>query len=302
MTRPRIVVLGSANMDLVVTVPSAPGRGETVTGTSFHTGPGGKGANQAIAARRAGADVTFLGAVGDDEYGARIRTLLAADGVDVSGLTTSDQPTGTAHIVVDNAGENSIIVVPGANGTMRSLTAEHRDRIAAADVLLLQLELPLEVVAQAARFARANGVWTVLTPAPARELPPEVLASVELLVPNQHEATALTGTVDPDEAGRSLQQRSGQVLITLGERGSRYFGPNEEPISVPAFAVPAVDTTAAGDGFVGAFAVARSAGADLRSAIRRATAAAAIAVGRPGASSALAFGAEIDQFLKDHPE
>jgi ribokinase len=219
MTRPRIVVLGSANMDLVVTVPSAPGRGETVTGTSFHTGPGGKGANQAIAARRAGADVTFLGAVGDDEYGARIRTLLAADGVDVSGLTTSDQPTGTAHIVVDNAGENSIIVVPGANGTMRSLTAEHRDRIAAADVLLLQLELPLEVVAQAARFARANGVWTVLTPAPARELPPEVLASVELLVPNQHEATALTGTVDPDEAGRSLQQRSGQVLITLGTSG-----------------------------------------------------------------------------------
>src|SRR6266566_704546 len=222
----RIAVLGSANMDLVVTVDRAPGRGETVHGSAFHTMPGGKGANQALAAARAGGTVSFAGAVGADAHGAQIRSLLAAEGVDVSGLATAADATGTAHITVDASGANSIVVVPGANATVRSLTDAHRSAIAHADVLLLQLELPMAVVVEAAQFARLSGVATVLTPSP----------------------------------------------------------------------VEVVDTTAAGDTFVGGFAVARAEGTDLAGALRWASAAAALAVQRLGASASMPRRAEIDAF------
>ncbi len=302
MRVPRIAVLGSANMDLVVTVARAPGRGETVSGRSFRAIPGGKGANQALAARRAGASVSFVGAVGNDAYGAQLRALLSGEGIDVSELVTATEPTGTAHLVIDDAGENSIVVVAGANATVRSLNAGSRRRIADADVLLLQLELPLDTVAEAAGFARANGVRTILTPAPARELPRQLYADVDLLVPNQHEAATLSGTGDPDQAGRALLQRGCDVLITLGERGCRYFAADAEPVGVPAFAVRAVDTTAAGDSFVGAFAVATAEADDLHRALRRAAAAAALTVGRVGASAAIPHHREIEQFLNNHPE
>ena len=284
----RIAVLGSANMDLVVTVDRAPSLGETVTGSSFRTIPGGKGANQALAAARAGGDVRFLGAVGGDPHGERIRVLLAEAGVDVSGLVAVTEPTGTAHIIVDATGANSIVVVPDANGTVRSLSDAHRQAIADVDTLLMQLELPLSVVVEAAAFARAQGVTTILTPAPVLPLPVELLDNVDLLVPNEHEAAAL-GPARHD------------LLTTLGEDGARYERPGAEPLTVPAFKVHAVDTTAAGDTFVGAFAVARSESPDLSVALRWASAAAALSVQRFGASASMPRREEIEVFLQENP-
>ncbi|RIQ12672.1 ribokinase [Jiangella rhizosphaerae] len=293
-----ITVLGSANMDLVVTVDRAPGRGETVTGRTFTTVPGGKGANQALAAARAGGEVAFVGAVGDDEFGRGITSLLAGDGVDVSGLAVSDQPTGTAHITVDATGDNSIVVVPGANGTVTSLTDAHRAAIDAAEIVLLQLELPLGLVAEAARYARSRGVRVMLTPAPAVPLPPELLTAVDVLVPNEHEAALLAGVADPVAAARSLAAGGGDVVVTLGGRGALRVAAGAET-AVPAFAVEAVDTTAAGDTFAGVLAVGLAAGLDWDDALRRASAAAALSVRRPGASSSMPDRAEIDAFLTE---
>lgn len=283
----RIAVLGSANMDLVVTVDRAPSLGETVTGSSFRTIPGGKGANQALAAALAGGDVRFLGAVGGDPHGEQIRVMLDEAGIDVSGLVAVAEPTGTAHITVDGTGANSIIVVPGANGTVRSLTDAHRQAIADADTLLMQLELPLSVVVEAAACARAQGVTTILTPAPVLPLPDELLDNIDLLVPNEHEAAAL-GPARHD------------LLTTLGEAGARYEQPGADPVTVPAFKVAAVDTTAAGDTFVGAFAVAR-AESDLVGALRWASAAAALSVQRFGASASMPRREEIEAFLQENP-
>jgi ribokinase len=287
----RITVLGSANMDLVVSVDRAPRPGETVTGTTFRTVPGGKGANQALAAARAGGEVRFAGAVGEDAYGAQVRALLAAAGVDASALDTAAVPTGTAHITVDTAGANSIVVVPGANGTVQALSDVHRAAIAGADVLLLQLELPMTAVVEAAQLAHTRGVAVVLTPAPPAPLPPELLDIVDLLVPNEHEEDVLN--LGPAEHR--------DLLVTLGAAGARYERRGERPLTVPAFEVGAVDTTGAGDAFVGAFAVARSEHPDLQGALRWASAAAALSVQRFGASASLANRAEIDAFLHEHP-
>ena len=296
---PRIAVLGSANLDLVVTVSRAPALGETMTGGAFRTVPGGKGANQALAAARAGGAVCFLGAVGDDAYGAEIRTLLDDAGVDVSGLVSVAEPTGTAHITVDASGANSIVVVPGANGTVRALTDEHRAVIADAETLLLQLELPLSVVVEAAVFARAQGVATVLTPAPVVPLPAELLDAVDIIVPNEHEATALSGVADPVDAAQALTGEHRDVLVTLGAVGSAYARAGAPPVTVAAFPVRAVDTTAAGDTFVGAFAVARADCPDLQGALRWAGAAAALSVQRFGASASMPRRDEIDTFLQE---
>jgi ribokinase len=287
----RITVLGSANMDLVVGVDRVPQLGETVTGTAFRTVPGGKGANQALAAARAGGEVRFAGAVGDDAYGAQIRELLVAAGVDVSALDTAAVPTGTAHITVDGSGANSIVVVPGANGTVQAVSEAHRAAIAGADVLLLQLELPIAAVVEAAQCAHRQGVAVVLTPAPPVPLPAALLEAVGLLAPNEHEAAALN--LSPAEHR--------DLLVTLGAAGARYERHGEPPLTVPAFQVAAVDTTGAGDSFVGAFAVARDEHADLEFALRWASAAAALSVRRFGASASLPGRAEIEAFLHEHP-
>lgn len=293
-----IAVLGSANMDLVVTVPRAPGRGETVSGLAFRTVPGGKGANQALAAARGGASVAFAGAVGDDAFGREIVELLRAERVGVDGVEVSrDQPTGTAHITVDGDGDNSIVVVPGANGTLTALTDAHRAVIDSAAMLLLQLELPLPIVEAAAAHARAAGVRTVLTPAPALALSDALLADVDLLVPNEHEATVIAGVADPMDAARALAERCGEVVVTLGRRGAARVVAGAEPELVPAFEVEAVDTTAAGDTFVGVLAGALVEGLGTDAALRRASAASALAVQRFGASSSMPLRAEIDAFL-----
>jgi ribokinase len=292
--RATVCVLGSANMDLVVTVERAPGRGETVPGHGFEQIPGGKGANQALAAARAGAEVRMIGAVGNDAFGQRIRAVLEADGIDTSGLLVADDPTGTAHIVVDAHGENSIVVVPGANGSMRTLSDDHRAVIRAADVLLLQLELPVQIVEQAAAIAANNKTRVVLTPAPVIPLPDDLLAAVDLLVPNEHEAMLLSGERDARQAAQTLRQRGANaVAVTLGRRGCLYVD-GAATVEVKAMDVQAVDTTAAGDTFVAALTVALAEGHGVRESLDWATAAAAISVQRRGASTSMPYRHEID--------
>ncbi|MFD7873403.1 ribokinase [Streptomyces sp. NPDC059766] len=290
----RIVVLGSTNMDLVAYVEKAPQRGETVTGREFRTIPGGKGANQAIAAARAGAGVAMIGAVGNDSFGTRLRSTLEDSGVDTGLLRTAEGPSGTAHIVVDDEGGNAIVVVPGANGTVDRLTPADDHLLASADTLLLQLEIPLRAVVAGARAARAHGVRTVLTPAPAQPLPPDLLAAVDLLVPNEHEAAALTGRTDPREAALALLDQVPEVVVTLGATGSLYAARGAEPLTVPAPRVTAVDSTGAGDTFVGALAVALGEGRPVREALAWAATAAALSVQREGASASMPYRSEIE--------
>ncbi|GAA3370239.1 ribokinase [Streptomyces sannanensis] len=290
----RIAVLGSTNMDLVAYVARAPQHGETVTGREFRTVPGGKGANQAIAAARSGAEVTMIGAVGNDDFGTRLRATLDHSGVDTDLLRTVEGPSGTAHIVVDDEGGNAIVVVPGANGTVTALHYDDEAAITGADALLLQLELPMDGVFAGADAARRHGVRTILTPAPVQPLPPELLEATGLLVPNEHEAAALTGIADPHEAVTALLRRVPEVVITLGAAGSMYASRFAEPVTVPAPQVRAVDTTAAGDTFVGALAVALGEGRPMEKAMAWASAAAALSVQRPGASSSMPYRSEID--------
>ncbi|MFF4265474.1 ribokinase [Streptomyces virginiae] len=296
-----IAVLGSTNMDLVAYVPKAPRLGETVTGRAFRTVPGGKGANQAVAAARAGGEVVMIGAVGADEFGVRLRSALTAARVDTAGLRTVEGASGTAHITVDDEGGNSIIVIPGANAAVTGLEAGDEARIAAAGSLLLQLELPLSAVLAGARTARAHGVRTVLTPAPAQPLPAELLAATDLLVPNEHEAAALTGLTDPLQAAEALLAEVPEVVITLGAAGALYAARGTEPLTVPAPRVRAMDTTAAGDTFVGALAVALGEGLPMPAALHRASAAAALSVQRPGAQDSMPTRAETDAFAAARP-
>ncbi|MFI2369599.1 ribokinase [Streptomyces sp. NPDC018833] len=289
-----IVVLGSTNMDLVAYVAHAPKRGETVTGREFRTVPGGKGANQAVAAARAGGDVAMIGAVGSDDFGAVLRHTLDASGVDTDLLRTADGPSGTAHIVVDDEGGNSIVVIPGANGTVTGLSPGDEALIATADLVLLQLELPLSAVLNGAEAAHRHSVRTVLTPSPAQPLPPELLSVIDLLVPNEHEAAALAGIADPHGAAEALLRQVPAVVITLGAAGCLYAARDREPVTVPAPQVAAVDTTAAGDTFAGALAVALGEGKPVPEALAWASTAAALSVQRPGASTSMPYRPEID--------
>ncbi|MEU4716808.1 PfkB family carbohydrate kinase [Micromonospora purpureochromogenes] len=300
----RVVVVGSANLDLVVTTPQLPRPGETMLGEDFRTVPGGKGANQAVAAARAGADCAFIGAVGTDEFGQHLRDNLVAAGVDVHGLRTVAGASGVALIAVDRAAENFIVVAPGANAALIGLDAADRAAVGAADVLLLQLEVPLPTVVAAADVARAEGTTVVLNAAPAAPLPAELLELVDVLVVNEHEAAVVAGT-HSDEAAvllDALLKLVPRVVLTLGARGAAYADRRGQRREVRAPAIDAVDTTAAGDAFTGALAVrwaecggALDADADaVTDALRWACAAGAACAQRPGASTALPERAAIE--------
>ncbi len=302
-----VVVVGSANMDLVVATPVLPRPGETVLGDGFLAVPGGKGANQAVAAARAGADCHFLGAVGLDAFGDELKGCLAAAGVGLDGLRRVAGPSGVALIAVDAAAENLIVVAPGANAHFTDLDAGDRDLIAACDVLLCQLEIPPEAVTQAALAARHGATTVILNAAPARTLPAELLAAVDVLVVNQTEATMLAGFDGAGDAGDSLAPvndvpmlldalltRVPRVVLTLGAAGAAYAARDGERLEVGAPPVDAVDTTAAGDAFTGAFAVAWALGRPVAEALRWACAAGAACASRWGASSSLPTQAEID--------
>jgi ribokinase len=289
--KPRIVVAGSANMDLVGLAERLPLPGETVLGDGFVMTPGGKGANQAVAAARAGGSCTFLGAIGSDSFGVTINARLTAAGVDTTHLRTSYGTSGVAVIMVDRAGENSIVVSPGANSTFLELTADEQAVIAEAEVLLCQQEIPVETVIAAARTARAAGVRVILNAAPARKNPPELFAEVDLLVVNESEAEAITGSAR-DTAG--LLALVPRAVMTLGGDGAWYADRDGRAERVPPFPVEVVDTTAAGDAFTGALAVAWAEGRDLVDAVGWASAAGAVCVGTVGAFPSLPERADID--------
>ncbi|MEI7645604.1 MAG: ribokinase [Chloroflexales bacterium] len=290
-----IVVVGSLNMDLVVRSPRLPRPGETLSGGPFSTYPGGKGANQAVASARLGAPTTMIGRVGADGFGQMLRIAAEVDGVDVAGvIDTPGMPSGVALITVENGGQNTIVIAPGANAALTPEDVQAvAHQIAAARVLLLQLEVPLPAVIRAAAIAHAAGVTVILNPAPAAvgRLPVELLANVDYLVPNETEAAVFldeSSGVPPEVLARAVSTVCGvpNVIITLGAAGVAMFGP-AGVTRMSAFPVQAIDATAAGDAFVGGFAVALSQGLAPADALRWGCAAGALAATRPGAQSSL---------------
>ncbi|MGY3889670.1 ribokinase [Aeromonas mytilicola] len=301
----RLVVLGSVNADHVLRVPHFPRPGETLTGHSYQVVPGGKGANQAVAAARLGAAVSFIARIGDDAIGRQMKTGFANDGIDVSAVELDDKlPTGIAIIYVSDEGENSIGLSTEANGALDiAMVKRHEAMIAGAHTLLLQLEVPLESVFEAAKLARSHGTRVVLNPAPAQPLSADLLALVDLITPNQTEAELLTGVKVTGEASaaqasaRFHQMGIADVMITLGSQGV-YCSNGQQQALIPGFRVEAVDTTAAGDTFNGALLAAELAGADFHSAVRFAHGAAALSVTRFGAQSSIPGKQEVDTFLQ----
>ncbi|GIV63824.1 MAG: ribokinase [Bellilinea sp.] len=300
-----IVVVGSLNMDLVVRAPRHPQPGETLIGGEFQTFPGGKGANQAVAAARLGAEVRMIGRVGRDAFGEALLETVQRDGVDTTFIRRDEQAaTGVALITLDAAGQNTIVVAPGAN--MRVTPQDIEDSAAAfagADLLLMQLECPLESVQAAARLAHRHGLQVVLNPAPARPLPPDLLAQTDYLLPNQPELRLLAeGEEDVNRAAARLLTRGVRnLVVTLGEEGALLVTPHGQE-KLPAFPVKVVDTVAAGDAFAGAFCVALAEGKPLHEAVIWGNAAGAIAVTRPGAQPSMPTRDELIHFLKErHP-
>lgn len=289
--RGRVCVVGSANLDLVTSVERLPLPGETVFGRAYAEHPGGKGLNQAVAAARAGASVSFVGAVGVDDAGRRLRQVLADEGIDADAVATVDAPTGRAVIGVDRAGENSIIVVPGANGLLAAdLPAAARAALAAADVVLTQLEIPMAVVDAA--LAAAPEALRILNPAPAAEVPASVLGRCAVVVPNEHELGLIGGLA----ALRAGGVRT--VVVTQGRRGAALHDDRYPPDArVEPYEVAALDSTAAGDAFCGVLAARLAEGADLSEALRWASAAGALATTVAGAVPSLPQWADIARLV-----
>ncbi|HBR1006809.1 TPA: ribokinase [Klebsiella pneumoniae] len=303
-TAGKLVVLGSINADHILNLDAFPTPGETVTGHHYQVAFGGKGANQAVAAGRSGADIAFIACTGDDDIGERIRRQLASDKIDVAPVrAVAGEATGVALIFVNAEGENVIGIHAGANAALSVSQVEaEKERIASAQALLMQLESPLESVIAAAKIAHHHHTTVVLNPAPARELPDELLALVDIITPNETEAEKLTGIrVESDEdaakAANVLHAKGiGTVMITLGSRGV-WLSAEGESRRIPGFRVQAIDTIAAGDTFNGALVTALLEGTALLEAIRFAHAAAAIAVTRKGAQPSVPWRTEIDEFL-----
>lgn len=298
---PTIVVLGGINMDLVGTAERMPAPGETVFGQSFHTAPGGKGANQAVAAARLGAQVRMVGRVGNDEFGPVLLDGLRREGIDVSGVATDPRnSSGIAMILLDGRKENYIVAIYGAN-----LARDHEQikaveaALDGADVLLMQLETPLEVATEAAGMAKGRGVRVVWDPAPALKMGRDAYALCDALTPNQVEAKFLTGiaVTDLDSARDAARKLVGEgvsaCVVTMAEAGA-YYAANDDDGFVPAYHVETADTVAAGDAFAAALGVALAEGRSLNEAVRYASAAGALAVTKRGAQEAMPYRREVD--------
>lgn len=300
----KIVVVGSTNTDLTVRVPRIPAPGETALGRDFQIRAGGKGANQAVAAARAGARVIFVTALGLDDFGDRAVENLTQEAIDVSLVRrVAGVQSGVALIAVDDRGENSIAVAAGANSELRPEDVEPlRAMVEPRDVMLLQLEIPLETVEAAVRLGVSRGAIVILNPAPAQPLSDGLVAAVSVLTPNEHEVEQLTGQRASDAQELALAAKAlhnlgvNDVLITLGARGVFASGVGFSEL-VPGFAVEAVDTTAAGDVFNGALAVSLVEGQALREAVQFANAAAALSVTRVGAQASAPRRDEIEAFV-----
>ncbi len=298
----RVVVVGSSNTDMVVPVPHIPGVGETVLGEDLIIAPGGKGANQAVAAARLGAEVVFIGAVGSDDFGQKAIKGLKADGIDTSYIKIVDgTPSGVALIMVDPSGNNSIAVSPGANSRLFPEDIElSSTALQNARIMLTQLEVPLDTVATALELGRKMGCVTMLNPAPAPAtgLPSDIISQVDMITPNEVEARALVGRDMPAEdlAKALLDLGVKTVILTLGERGA-LVAQQDKLVAMEPFVVSPVDTTAAGDAFSGALAVAIAEGLELIDAVRFANAAAALSVTKMGAQPSMPTRAELETFL-----
>ncbi|MEK3771450.1 ribokinase [Paenibacillus sp. FSL R5-0887] len=305
MSKLDIVVIGSLNMDMVVRTNRSPDAGETLIGQAFALSPGGKGANQAVAAARLGAEVSMIGRVGKDTFGSEMLEIIRNEGIHIEHISVSEhEATGVASIVIEEDGENRIIVVPGAN---IELTVEDIQALEAvisqAKIIVLQLEMDLAMSEQAIAIAHRKGIPVILNPAPARVLKDEMLAQVSYLTPNETEAGILSGmTVDSaetaEQAARILLQKGVQnVIVTLGSKGALIVNA-EGAKAVPGFPVKAVDTVAAGDSFNGALAQQLVLGKTLEEAVSFANAVGALAVGKEGAIPSLPQLSKVEQFLK----
>ena len=302
-----ITVVGSINMDLVTRVAAFPRPGETVAGTDLVTIPGGKGANQAIAAARAGARVRFIGAVGDDGFGRILRRSLRDEKIDVRQVRIETATaSGVALITIGPGGENHIVISPGANARVNPRRVEEAESvIARSRVLLLQREVPPATVARALAIAHRRGVLSVLNPAPAAALSPRLLRRVGILIVNETEAELILGASSrrPRRQVLELAARTGggTAILTRGARGAWVMSPDlKAPTHVPAVKVKVVDTTAAGDTFVGALAARHLEGAELLDSVNFATAAAALSVSRLGATPSIPTRARIERFRRQH--
>ena len=305
----KVVIVGSLNMDLVTRAPRLPRAGETLAGKSFVTVPGGKGANQAVAAARLGASVAMIGCVGDDAYGEQLRTALLAEGIDCQAVTRIDgESTGVALIVVDDSSQNAIVIVAGGNGHVTASVVDSFDALLSqADVIICQLEVPLDTVGHVLKRGHELGKTVILNPAPASgPLPAEWFAWIDYLIPNESEATALTGlpvdsTASADAAASALLAAGvSKVIVTLGEQGALFASPSRSE-HFPAPKVQPVDTTAAGDTFVGGFAAALADGKSESDAIRFGQVAAALSVTRSGAQPSIPTFAEVQASAAQGP-
>jgi len=302
----KIVVVGSSNTDMIIQVEHIPKPGETIIGGAFSIAAGGKGANQAVAAARAGGSVTLVARVGKDMFGKQAINAFVKDDIDVGHVKQdSDTPSGVALIFVDKDGENSIAVASGANANVSPADVQAaRDSIAAADILLMQLETPLETIQAATQIASENDVRVILNPAPAQPLNDGILQQVSVLTPNESEAELLTGIpvkneTDAETAANALFDKGIKtVLITLGSKGALVFDSDYRGL-VPGFKVEAVDSTAAGDAFNGALAVALAEETPLKDAVAFANAGGALSVTKLGAQPSAPSRSEIDLFLQE---
>ena len=300
----KLVVLGSINADHILTLEHFPHPGQTLTGQNYQVAFGGKGANQAVAAGRSGANISFIACVGEDDIGHRIKAQLEKDRIDTHAVShIEDQSTGVALIFVNKMAENCIGICAGANACLSpEYVQQHADLIRAAQALLLQLETPIPSIIEAAKIAHQSSVKVVLNPAPARELPEELLHLVDIITPNETEALSLTGVIIHDEkdAAEAASVLHGKgiktVVITMGSRGV-WLSENGQGQLVSGFKVNAIDTIAAGDTFNGAFVTALLEGKSALEAARFANAAAAIAVTRSGGQPSVPWREEIDAFL-----
>ncbi|NWA00222.1 ribokinase [Pseudomonas gingeri] len=300
----KVVVIGSLNMDLVTRAERLPRAGETLIGQSFATVPGGKGANQAVAAARLGGRVSMVGCVGDDAYGQQLRDALLVEGIDCQAVTAIDGvSSGVALIVVDASSQNAIVIVAGGNGCLTTDVLKGFDAVLqAADVIICQLEVPMETVGYALKRGRELGKTVILNPAPASApLPADWYASIDYLIPNESEASALSGLpVDSlataeAAATRLMAAGAGKVIVTLGAQGS-LFADGQSFAHFPAPKVKALDTTAAGDTFVGGFAAALASGKSEAEAIRFGQVAAALSVTRAGAQPSIPHLSDVQGF------
>lgn len=296
----KIIVVGSMNMDMVVKTSHIPQPGETVLGGSFFMNPGGKGANQAVAVARLGGDVTFIGKIGDDIFGKQSSQLFDEEGVDTGGILSDfNSPSGIALITVDESGENSIVVAPGANAHLEPADVEVvLDKYPKSKILLIQLEIPMRTVEFTARLARHKGMQVVLNPAPANELVPSIFGLIDMITPNVNEAEMLSGIriTDISSARQAAERIHAQgvkhVVITLGKGGAALLE-NGVFYHIPAPEVETVDTTAAGDVFNGALVVALAEGKKMTDAVSFACRAASIAVTKLGAQASIPFRNEV---------